>query len=65
MQRRQCPEMESKYSIERFREGGGGAGIEAEFAPEDRLELARTRAAEGSSNLQSAASGRFRPCHGN
>ena len=25
MQRRQCPEMESKYSIERFREGGGAA----------------------------------------
>jgi hypothetical protein len=28
MKRRQAAEMEGKYSIERFREGGGGAGIE-------------------------------------
>jgi len=31
--------MAGKYAIDRFREGGGGAGIEAELAAEDQLEI--------------------------
>jgi len=43
MKRRQAAEMEGKYSIERFREGGGGAGIEAEPAAANRLAVAPAR----------------------